>query len=522
MSRVLTNTTSFSVARESVVGTIPTSGWKLLEPNGVNQFGAEITTVARSPISNRRQRRKGTVTDLDSGFEYEADFTQDVFEDFIEAFLFANAANGDLTFRGADVTSSGFTVPALTASQGARLQFDAGGPISLMYSRGYLNAANNGLIPLTVDPVSTDTVLEFSGAVAETAPTNAVAEVAGIRATAGDLALAVSSGIGTLSSGNNSVTGSDQIDFTTLGLTLGQYVHVGGLTSANQFGSTAAGDGTRSLGYARVIGIAAAALTLDKLTTLLVASDGTDDGSAGTLIPVDLLFGKFIRNVPVGSTDYAEITHTAEAVFPNLDNPSGDKYRYSRGLYADTLALNLPLTDKATCTVGFIGLDTDNPTTTRATGASSARDPQKTGAFNTTSDFLRLRVTLVDETGLTTDFKNVTLTLANGVSPEKVLGVLGAQYINFSNFEVNLEGQVVFTNSEVIDAIRDNTTVTMDFGLKNDDGAIWFDIPAMTLGGGDNEFPVDESVLLNLTGEAFEDPTLSTSLGVSTFPVIPS
>jgi hypothetical protein len=68
-------------------------------------------------------------------------------------------------------------------------------------------------------------------------------------------------------------------------------------------------------------------------------------------------------------------------------------------------------------------------------------------------------------------------------------------------------------------AIRQNTTVTMDFILQNDDGAIAVDLPSITLGGGDREFPANESVLMNVNTQAFADPVLNTSIGVSLFPV---
>ena len=45
------------------------------------------------------------------------------------------------------------------------------------------------------------------------------------------------------------------------------------------------------------------------------------------------------------------------------------------------------------------------------------------------------------------------------------------------------------------------------------------DIPSMTLGGGDREFPVNESVLINTTAQAFGDPVLNTSIGISIIPV---
>ena len=184
------------------------------------------------------------------------------------------------------------------------------------------------------------------------------------------------------------------------------------------------------------------------------------------------------------------------------------------------MAIALPLADKSTVTFGFVGTDTEVPTTTRKSGASSALDPVQTTAFNTSSDIARLRL-LQDTTGLTTCFKDVTLTLNNNVSPEKCLGTLGAFALNTGIFQVDLEAQVLFTNSDVTSAVRNNTTVTMDFILENGDGAIAFDIPSMTLGGGDKEFPVNESVLVNLSGQAFQDTTLGTSIGISLFPTVP-
>ncbi len=60
--------------------------------------------------------------------------------------------------------------------------------------------------------------------------------------------------------------------------------------------------------------------------------------------------------------------------------------------------------------------------------------------------------------------------------------------------------------------------------LKNGDGAIVLDVPAMTFGDGAREFPVDASVLVNITGLAFNDPTgviPNVSIGVSLFADVP-
>lgn len=506
MGRVLTNNTTLSYAIEDSLGVLPGSpDWFILEPNSIGTYGATITTVARSPISQNRQRRKGTVTDLDSAVEWEGDLTLSHFTDFIEGFAFAAATNQDLDFRAGDATATGYTVPALISDQINKLHFNAAGNTSLIFARGYLTSANNGLNPLDSQPIVTDTELTTANAVVETAPTNATVDIAGVRAETGDLDITVSGSTATITSGNETPIAT--IDFTTLGLTVGQFIHVGGIATPEQF--------TGSLGYGRVVSIAAAILILDKIDTTLVTAAGTTD-------TVDLLFGRFIRNVPTNSAEFLERSFQFELAFPNLEVPGpGDEYEYAKGNFCNTMAVNMPLADKATVNFSFVGTDALPPSTTRATNAEAPIDPSRTGAFNTTSDCTRLRIAEVDESGIYTDFKSLTMTFNNNVSPEKILCNLGAQFMNFGNFEIDIEAQLIFNDSRVASAVRENRTMSMDFGLKNDDGAMFFDIPSLTLGGGDREFPVNETVLINTTAQAFLDPITNTSIGVSLFPVVP-
>ncbi len=302
-----------------------------------------------------------------------------------------------------------------------------------------------------------------------------------------------------------------------LGLTVGEVAHIGSIAAAgdttvvNAFESIAAND---MFGYARVKSFTANTVVFDKVDAALQFNDAVAPATA-----VDVLFGEFIRNVSTASAEFLERSFQFEAEFPNLNNPSGDMYEYSKGNFCNTLTFNLPLTDKATITFGFIGTDTDNPTASRKSGASAATNPTQTGAFNTSADIARLRITEVDEDGLTTDFKSLTLTLNNNVSPEKVLGTLGAKFLNTGDFEVDVEGQLLFTNGAVVNKIKNNETLTMDFILQNDDAIIAVDLPSMTLGGGDKEFPLNESVVVNTTAQAFQDAVLGTSLGVSIIPV---
>ena len=497
MGRTLTNNFSMQYAIEESLGVLPVSPvWKLLEPNAVNAFGATITTVARSPISKNRQRRKGTVTDLDSAIEFDADLTLDSFIDFIEGFVFANFTGAAVASpTSAQTSDDSYVIPAAPV-------FPTLAQNTLVYVRGFVNAANNGL-KLVDTGASATSVPVTDNLVDETpaATRNATLEVTGFRSAAGDLDI----------DADGNIT-STVLDFTSLPIIVGQMIWIGGDLAINQFTNA------ENKGFARVTVIEANKLTLDKKGQVFVTE-------ANTTQLVDLYFGRFLKNVAVDDANYLERSFQFEGAYQDLEGnpvPAGDNYEYAQGNFCNTAGFELPLMDKATVAFAFVGTDTQPPSTTRAANAANPLNPVQTGAFNTSADIMRLRITEVDETGLTTDFKSVTLTLNNNVSPEKVLGLLGAKFMNMGNFEVDLESQLLFTDKAVVEAIRQNRALTLDFAIRNDDGAIVVDIPSLTLGGGDREFPVNESILINTTAMAFGDATFNSSLQVSLFPYAPN
>ena len=514
MGRVLTNNVGFNYSIETALEQAGTD-WVQLEPNAINNFGADVTTVARSPISKNRQRRKGVSTDLDSAVEFESDLTVSAFRDFIEGFCFANGINTEvsqLDSTGAQTVDDSYIgLTALTSAQADKFEVD-----TLIWVTGGTIAANNGLKTVDADIAAAATVITVAEDLTDETAAFKVS-FAGYRIAAG------STPSWTWDAGAKQATLAGVVGLGTalqaLDLTPGQLVHIGSVASLGgpiqaAFENTGVND---TYGYARVVSFTADSVVFDKVDTLLqvtIASEADD---------VHIMFGEFIRNVSVDNNDFLERSFTMEASFPNLgDGTVGntdESYEYSKGNYCDSVSFNLPLTDKATITYGFLGTDTDKPTTTRKTGADSAVQPNLTGAFSTSTDIARLRLTEADEDGLSTDFKNLVFTIANGVSAQKCIGNLGAQAMNFGNLEINIEAQLLFTNPNVVSAIRDNDTLTMDFVMKNDDGVIGIDVPSMTLGGGGREFPVNESVLINTEAEAFEDTVLGTSIGVSIFPV---
>lgn len=484
---VRTNETSVQYAIEESLGVLPASPeWKLTEPNAINDFGATITTVQRSPISKNRQNQKGTITDLDSQFNYDADVTIDSYRDFISGFVFADA-------QGADIRDpSAVSTTAYTVDSGATVA-----QYTLVYGRGFTNAANNGLKEVDTGATTTSIPVAGGGLVTETPPANAEVAIAGYRGETGDLEIDASGNlISTL------------LDFTTLPLVAGQAIWIGGEALVNRFDTVA------DRGYARIVSISANELVLDKRQQTY-----TVDAGAGKNI--DIYFGQYYTNVAVDDVNYLETSYQFEVAYPNLEGAGVDGYEYAKGNIANTLTVNMPLTDKATLSYGFIGTDTPPATTTRATNADTPIEPIMTTAFNTSADFGRLRIQEADETGLTTDFKSMTVTFNNQATPEKVLNLLGARCINIGNFLVTIETEALFTSADVTTAIRNNDTVGFDMALRNDNGAIFIDVPEMTLGDGSKNFPVNETVTITLAGTAHQSAVFGNSLSTTIFPFIP-
>ena len=517
MGRTLTNNTAFNYCIESSIGTA-SSTWYEIEVNEVGAWGSEISTVSRNPISANRQRRKGTTTDLDSTVELEADLTLSAFRQFTEGFCFATAVNYDmvglLASAVVDTDNDTYvTTDTLTTDQATKLDVD-----TLIWAEGFTNTENNGLKSVSVATIASDSDVPVNETLVDEAspPSTARISLVGHRMAAGDTPS------WTWSAGSSQATlalTGVGTELQALGLTAGQTVHIGSISSStsttiqNAFENAAAND---MYGWARVKEFTDAnTVVFDKVDAALQYTDAT------IATAVDILFSEFVRNVSTTDSDFLERSFQFEAAFANLGSGGGTEYEYAKGNYCNTMTFELPLADKATLSFGFIGTDTDPPVAaaSRKSGASSATSPNYTSAYNSTADIARLRITDTDETGLTTDFKALSITFNNNVSPEKILGTLGAAYMNYGNFEVDVEAQMLFSNGDVIDRIRNNTTVTMDFIIKNDDGCISVDIPSITLGGGSRDFPENESILVDTTAMAFQDATLGTSIGVSILPV---
>ena len=517
MARVSSNTVGLSHAKEITPGTAGVV-WARDEPNSFTDVGAEISTVARSPIARDRQRRKGTITDLDSSFGYEADLTNELAHEFLGAYIGAVGTQEDLTLRPSAVAATGgYTIPAVTAEQRGKLVQGANFE-SLFVADGFGVSSNNGLFGIGAVPAAAATAIVLNGLtgqaahVAETTPPHgARIRYAGVR-----LHKAQSKTRATAGS-RVTITTTSGPDWSAVGLTEGQVIGivVHETTATDTQSDPLTSNGRTVIHYGRVRSTTATTLVLDKTSAALRAY--TIPASS----VVDVLFGSFYRNIPVGDSGYEFPRYTFEIEMPNLSQTAGrPMFQYVRGAGPGTLALNIPITDKATASLGFVALDTDPyvEESARLAGASTPLPATLGAAVNTTADIGRIRVQELDEDGLTTDIESLTINLNNNVEPEKVLGKLGARYVNQGTFEVDLDMRAIFSDARVSSAVRNNRTVSFDCILSNHEGAIAVDIPEMTLGGANPEIEDNRSVLVGLTGTAHRSAELGYSASISLVP----
>lgn len=493
MGAVNTNSVSLAFTEETSLGVPATAAVaEYLEPNDISDYGADITTTARNPISKDRQNKKGTITNLASTVSFSGDTTASYLLAFLEGAMFSTWTKRLVWYEG--------EITAMSAYSGFRIGTPIAGALvagTILFCRGFVNGANNGI--KIVDVGSTTTEIKIVGGatlIDEVAPEGASVFVVGYQAPVGEVSVDAQ--------GNLVATGFMWTDF---GLEIGSAIFIGGITDSTSF---AVED---NFGLARVREITTDKLVLDKKNKVFQVDAGTDK-------TIQIFFGWFLRNVPVDDARFAMRSYAFELAYPGLGENGVDAYEYSLGNIINTFELSLPLSDKSEATITTFGKDVEPITETR--NAWTFKKPLFTEAYSTPNDFLRLRFQGVDETGLTTFFKDATITINNNASGEDVLGKLGPAFVNYGNFDVSISTEAVFTNKLLTEKIRNNCTVTCDFCISNNDAGFYFDIPAMTLGDGSRNFAVNEKVKIALSSAAFGDSALGYTISQTFFPYLPS
>lgn len=503
VNKIDSNVTGLRYAEESSTPkALPGSPvWWPLEPNSYNDFGGNVTTIARTPISSDRQRKKGVVTDLEAQGGFQTDITQTNIQDMLQGFMFAD-------FRK-KVEKGGYASSYFTSVANSDNSYNAASGLDdlaagdLIHMSGFTNASNNGLHTVATAAAGKITVGETL--IDETPPADAKLVRVGMETASGDVDVDASGDLPKLT--------STTTDFTDLGLIPGEWIFLGGDAAADQFTNAV------NNGFKRVKSVTATEIVLDKSTTTMTTE-------ANTTKTIHIYVGRLLIN-EVG-TLIKRRTYQLERTLgvPDTDNPNEVQAEYLIGSVPNELTVNFATADKLTAELGFVSMEHELRDASTGVKSGARPDLVETDAFNTSSDVSRIKMSVLDDTtenptALFAYVTEATLTIANNVTPNKVIGTIGAADVTAGNFGVNGSLTAYFVDTPALQAVKDNASVTIDFALVKANSGIVIDIPLLTLGEGRANIEADQPVTLPLSFDAAKS-TYGYSLSLGFFDYLPS
>ena len=491
VSKIDSTATGLAYSEESSIGVLGGSpDWRSLKPNSYTDFGGELITTAPNPINPDRQQEKGQSTDLNAGGQFNHDVTFYNLKHILQGLMFASeVSTGSETVTAVDVDTTNPDEYEVADTTG----FLVG---NLIKGFNFTNSENNALNLVTV--VTTNVSVEVGDGllVDETPPSNAYIKVVGVQGAAGDIDVDVT--------GDYATYTSTTLDFTTLGLIPGQMIWVGGDTASLGFSNA------ENNGLKRIRSIAANALVVDKSASAMVTE-------ASTTETIQIFYGDTIKNEL--SASIVRRTYQLERLLgaPDDASPSQIQTELLTGQVFNQMVLNIPTAALLQADLSFTGLD--NSQRLAATGPlqSSVTDPEEASVYNTSSDITSIKMAVHSTTSESTTalfayLTDLTLTINNNASVNKAIGTLGGFEVTVGNFQLSGSATAYFGNVTAVQAVRNNSDVTMDMLLAKENQGIAIDIPLISLGDGRLNVEIDRPITLPLSIDAARGAKIASAL----------
>jgi len=279
-------------------------------------------------------------------------------------------------------------------------------------------------------------------------------------------------------------------DFTSLGLSVGDWVKVSG------FGTAA------SNGVFRVSGT----VTADSIP--VTRSAGAAIETAGASVTIEA--GDSLTN---GVT---QKSYTVERSFQDQATPL---YEYLRGMVPGTFSLTASAKALVTCSFGFTG-STQEYSTTRVTGLTDT-DATVSGAFdvfNASSNVGKIVEggNIVAGANFVTE---ATIEIENNLRERNAVGSLGATSIGSGEFMVTGTLNTFFDDQTLAEKVVNNTASSFSISLNDNAGnTLVFDLPKVKFSEGSPEVgSKNEDVMLNLSFQAIISPDMGKTMRITRF-----
>lgn len=486
-----TNQVALARARETTFGVIPTSPVFKARRQVSSGLAVNPQTVVSNEIRSDRQ-----VTDLiflgfQAGGPVGGELSFKTYDDeFEEGYQSTWASNPyieviTLDTEISDVSTTTLTVPTATGSA-----FKTG---MLTLTQNFTTTADN--LQARVSSSSATSIVYPSSTFTAQASVNvgASVRVIGFQGASGDLVA--------VTSGGNALT-STALDFTTLGLNVGQWVWVGGAASDTGSFFATAGVG----GFCRISAIAATRLSFSRVPSTWAAD-------AGTSKTIKVYVGDFIKNASTQRSATFERQYL---------NHSPVTYEYIRGLGVDKITTTADSQKVSTISVDYLGSD-GTATTTRAASATDVAAPTNF-VLNTATNVAALAFD-----GVAVATPNYLMTanwvIANNLRRQTAVGVSGC--VGLGNGEFNVTGKVefYFGDKTVLDKVTNNTLTSFNCALGRNDGnkeTYMFDFPSIKLSSGAPSVSgKNADVMIDANFQAIADATLLYTASITRFWLLP-
>lgn len=463
---------------ESILGTTPdtprmrtmrlTGEGLQFTPNFINSNEIRSDRMLSDPIKVNEQNQ-GPVN-----FELSYPVPNGSLSDFIRSLMFNpwtdtpvfdNDGTADSVVTDAGTTTDTYVVTA---------NGDDAKAGHLVRATGFTNSANNQVFRVA-SSTGTTIVGSSLSLTAETAPPAAARlKVVGFQGAAADIT-ATADGLG-----------STALDFTTLGLAVGQWIKIGGTAAGDKFATAACN------AWARITAIAATALTLDNLPS----SWATDAGTGKT---VKVWFGDRIKNGVTMSSLTIERGFMGQAV---------PTYIIQRGMVVGQATLNFTTEQVVSGSVTMNGMTGESTTTT----LDSSPDPETENRIMSAN----VNVGRIAEAGVAVAgpnfIRSAALNFNNNLRMITAVGSVGAVDIGVGEFGVDMTMETYFGDDTMLAKLLAGTISNLNFRVAKDSQAIILGLPRVTYtGGAPSAGSKNTDVMLNLTGSVSKDPLTEAS-----------
>lgn len=461
-----TNRVGLKIIEETVPGTTPaTPAWETLRMTGAPSLAFTPITVTSNEIREDRNVQDLILVGAEAGGDTNHELSYGALDTILRGLMF-NPWTERNNRKGSDVTD--ITSQVITVVSGTAFAVD-----DLIYLEGFGDANDEIVFPAIATSNAT-TITAASGLTDNATPgAGACVRNVGVQGATGDIDSAT---------GPNRFT-STILDFTTLGLLVGDWIKAGGALAANQF-PTAANNG-----WYKISAISANSLEFSVVPTGFTADASTTEN-------IWLFFSDRIRN-------------GTQKFFYSIEESFNDhtpvSYQYFTGMRPNIFNLNISSQSIITTSNTWIGFNA-NPTTTRFAGSTDIAAPQNT-VFNTSSNIGRIGRGSDGPIVGPNYILDSTFVFNNNMRRQNAVGNLGSIGIGDGEFGVTGTINTYFGNLDIYNDVIGNTPRAFDIRVKDAlDKVMIFDAPRMKLSGGNPTVPgKNQDVLMEVGFQAVLD-----------------